>query len=77
VAVTVVTEIQIHLLEMEIQEVQAEVLRQVLLVVTDNIILADQVGVEILHQFLHLKVIMAVQVILTLVLQVLLLFIKM
>ena len=32
---------------------------------------------EILHQFLHLKVIMAVQVILTLVLQVLLLFIKM
>jgi hypothetical protein len=70
-------EIQIHLSEMEIQEVQAEVLRQVLLVVADNIILADQVGVEILHQFLHLKVIMAVQVILTLVLQVLLLFIKM
>ena len=72
-----VTEIQVHLSEMEIQEVQAEVLRQVLLVVTEIIILADQVGVEILHQFLHLKVIMAVQVILTLVLQVLLLFIKM
>ena len=53
-----VTEIQVHLLEMEIQEVQAEVLRQVVLVVTEIIILADQVGVEILHQFLHLKVTM-------------------